>query len=72
MASITLFNNGPHIPVEDLEKIFNPFYTSVSGGTGLGLSIVKAVVDAHGGSVGAENNPSGGARVTAEFPRVQT
>ena len=39
-----------------------------SGGAGLGLSIVAAIVEAHGGTVGASPAPSGGTRVTIELP----
>jgi two-component system sensor histidine kinase KdpD len=56
-------NRGPHIPEEHLDHIFDKFYT-IPGmenrrGTGLGLSICKGIVEAHGGTIRAENLPDG-------------
>ena len=60
---ITLLNQGPAIPEEHLEHIFEKFYTfpgmrQVSS-TGLGLSICKGIVEAHGGRIWAANQPEG-------------
>ncbi len=56
-------NQGPSVPEEDLERIFDKFYRTSStnqiGGTGLGLSICKGIVEAHGGKIWAENLPDG-------------
>lgn len=66
-------DTGPGIPPEHLPRIFDRFYRvdvardQASGGTGLGLSIVRAIVQAHGGTVRAENVPGGGARFTLSF-----
>jgi two-component system, OmpR family, sensor histidine kinase BaeS len=55
-VSITVQDDGPGIPPEDLEHIFERFYKSTdSGGMGLGLAIAKHLVEAHGGSISAEN-----------------
>jgi two-component system sensor histidine kinase KdpD len=52
-------NQGPQVPPEDLERIFDKFYRITAAdrvtGTGLGLSICKGIVDAHGGRIWAEN-----------------
>ncbi len=48
---IALKDNGPGIPTELQEQIFDPFYTTRTQGTGLGLAVVKAVAKAHGGDV---------------------
>ncbi len=61
-------DNGPGIADEDLAKLFTPGYRTPSGGYGLGLAVVKAVTDLHGGTVKAENLPSGGAEFTLAFP----
>jgi two-component system sensor histidine kinase KdpD len=69
---ITVADQGEGIPVEDLEHIFDKFYRvqrpdNVSG-TGLGLSISKGIVEAHGGSIQAENRRGGGAIITVRLP----
>lgn len=60
---IQVSNQGPPIPTQDLQRIFDRFYrkTGADGvaGIGLGLSICKGIVDAHGGSIWAENLPDG-------------
>ena len=48
-VEIGIVDEGMGIPPEDLERIFNPFFTTKEGGTGLGLSIVSKVVQQHGG-----------------------
>lgn len=69
---ITVADRGEGIPLEDLERIFDKFYRvqrpdNVSG-TGLGLSISKGIVEAHGGSIRAENRRGGGAIITVRLP----
>lgn len=62
---ISIFNTGKHIPEEDLEMIFDKFYQSKNQnilkptGSGLGLAISKKIVQAHGGSIKAENSGLG-------------
>jgi two-component system sensor histidine kinase KdpD len=52
-------NQGPQIPPQDLERIFDKFYRTTAAervtGTGLGLSICKGIIEAHGGRIWAEN-----------------
>ncbi len=54
-------DDGPGIPKEKQEQIFEPFYTSRARGTGLGLAVVQAVADAHDGDVRVESVPGEGA-----------
>jgi signal transduction histidine kinase len=57
---MSVANTGPPIPEENLERIFDPFYTTKDGGTGLGLSICSRIADEHEGTVAVRNLPAGG------------
>lgn len=58
-AVITIGNSGSHIPVEDLDRIFTPYFTTKGAGegTGLGLYISRNIVKEHQGELRAENLP---------------
>lgn len=64
-ARLTVYNDGPNIPEEDLPRLWEPFYRADpsrsrdSGGTGLGLTLVRKAVETHSGQCWAENRPSG-------------
>ncbi len=81
-ARVTVDDDGPGIPPENLETVFERFYTSrpkgsVPGGSafgghsGLGLSIARQIVEAHGGTISAINRPEGGARFTVDLPEAR-
>lgn len=63
MLHTLVVNQGPGVPAEHLERIFDKFYRVTAAdritGTGLGLSICKGIVEAHGGRIWAENKPGG-------------
>jgi two-component system sensor histidine kinase PilS (NtrC family) len=61
-------DNGPGIPDEVRDRIFEPFVTGRSGGTGLGLAIVQRAVEAHRGLVLVESDPARGTTFTIFFP----
>ncbi|RME20445.1 MAG: sensor histidine kinase [Deltaproteobacteria bacterium] len=61
-------DDGPGVPYEDRERIFQPYMSSKAGGTGLGLALVRQVFDAHGGYIRCEPSPLGGARFVATIP----
>ena len=67
-VAISVRDQGPGIDAEDLDKIFNPFYTTKDAGTGLGLSVVYQIVNQHGGVVTAEPNPEGGMTFSLTIP----
>lgn len=74
MVEITVDDDGPGIPAADRVRIFERFVRlddgrdRATGGSGLGLAIVAAIAKAHGGSVGCESGPSGGARMWLRIP----
>jgi len=65
---IEIRDQGVGIPESDMDKIFNPFYTTKDDGTGLGLSVVHQIVTQHGGTVAAEHNAGGGMTFVLLFP----
>ena len=69
-AELTISDTGPGIPPDMVLEIFNPFFTTKTDGMGMGLSIARTIVEAHGGSIRAENRPRGGARFHIALPLV--
>jgi PAS domain S-box-containing protein len=66
---VEIADNGPGISTEDLERIFDPFYTrKKTMGMGVGLSICHGIIEEHHGSIGALNGPEGGAIFTISLP----
>ena len=65
---ILVDDDGPGVPANERERIFEQYFSSKPGGTGLGLSLVRRVFDTHGGSVRCEDSPLGGARFAAAVP----
>lgn len=65
---LSVRDTGPGLPVEVMERMFNPFFTTRAAGTGLGLAIVHRIVDAHGGSVRVRNHEQGGAVIELLLP----
>lgn len=61
---IEIEDDGPGIPPELREQIFNPFFTTKKTGTGLGLSIVSKIVDDHGGWIRVAGHPGGDGKGT--------
>lgn len=61
-------DQGPGVPEEDRERIFEPFHTGKTQGTGLGLAVVRRVIEQHGGTIAVLANPGGGALFRAEIP----
>ena len=73
---VTIDDDGPGIPEEQLDRVFRPFYRLDSsrsrdtGGTGLGLAVARTVFRAHGGDVVLSNRSTGGLRTTVTLPRA--
>ena len=79
-AIIAVIDNGPGIPPENKERIFERFYTDRPGiesfgqNSGLGLSITRQIVEAHAGTIVADNVNTGqghGARFTVSIPLLR-
>ena len=73
-VTVTVEDDGPGIPPEELEKVFTAFYrvegsrSRETGGVGLGLAVVRTIVHAHGGEVALENRREGGLRAVVTLP----
>lgn len=65
---LSVSDDGPGVPPDERERIFDPFYTTRTGGSGLGLSIVYRAATAHAGQVFVERSHGGGARFVFEIP----
>jgi signal transduction histidine kinase len=65
---VSVSDNGIGISEENIEKIFEPLFTTKTKGIGLGMSIVKTLVNGHGGVVSAESKVGQGSTMTVKFP----
>jgi signal transduction histidine kinase len=78
MLVVSVVDSGQGIPTGALPRIFDRFYRAdparqvTTGGSGLGLAIVRAIVEAHGGRVWAENESGAGARINFTLPLAST
>tara|TARA_R110002072_G_scaffold141664_3_gene286922 strand:+ start:23078 stop:24958 length:1881 start_codon:yes stop_codon:yes gene_type:complete len=67
-AILEILDDGPGIPEDNLERLFQPFFTTRAQGTGLGLAIVRKIVEYHGGRISAANRTGpDGASIGAVF-----
>jgi two-component system sensor histidine kinase PilS (NtrC family) len=57
---VRIWDSAGSIPAQDLDRIFEPFYTTREGGTGLGLSTAHSIIRAHGGMIQVSSSPEGG------------
>ena len=71
-VALTVSDRGPGVSDSDLERIFEPYFSTSSGGTGLGLPIARRIVQEHGGSITAAARPGGGLSVRIVLPGDQS
>jgi C4-dicarboxylate-specific signal transduction histidine kinase len=67
-ACLFVSDVGPGIPVDQLERVFVPFFTTKPHGMGMGLSIARTIVEAHGGQLSVENAAGRGATFRIGLP----
>jgi len=65
---VEIADDGPGVPSDLIDKIFNPFFTTKPQGSGLGLAIVRKIVDAHDGQIDVSLRPSGGTCFRVTLP----
>lgn len=61
MVEVRICDNGPGLPVEALNRLFEPFFSTKANGMGMGLAVSKTIIEAHKGRIWAENQTEGGA-----------
>jgi signal transduction histidine kinase len=67
-CEIEIRDDGPGLPKEVAERVFDPYYTTKPGGTGLGLSITRGIVEEHGGTIELSSSPGFGCQVLIKIP----
>jgi signal transduction histidine kinase len=69
---VDIADNGPGVPPELSDRIYDPFFTTKIKGTGLGLGIVRKIVDAHDGRIDLTSSPDTGTRFRVTLPVSST
>jgi signal transduction histidine kinase len=78
VVRFTVIDDGPGIPADQRERVFERFHRTddgrarVAGGTGLGLPIVRAIAEAHGGTIHIVPSETGGTVLRLELPGLAT
>jgi signal transduction histidine kinase len=67
---VSVQDSGHGLSTTDLERIFDPFFSTKTGGLGLGLWISRTIVEAHGGRIWATQNPGTGATLQFTLPVI--
>ena len=68
-VEVVVEDSGEGIPAENLNKIFNPFFTTKDRGTGLGLSMVYKIVESHGGTIAVSSREGIGTKFKVYLPK---
>src|SRR5262249_13600577 len=71
VAEVTVRDFGVGLPQDRPDKIFDHFFSTKQKGMGMGLTIVRSIVEAHGGTITAENAPERGARIVVRLPAAR-
>src|SRR6266508_5427018 len=68
---VSVRDSGPGFPSGLAEQLFEPFFSTKAEGTGMGLTIARGIIEAHGGTISAENFDGGGACFTVRLPQAK-
>ena len=71
-VDVSVRDNGTGLPTQINGTLFTPFVTTKAHGLGIGLTITQTIIEAHGGTIDARNNPEGGATFTVTLHHVET
>ena len=66
--TLSIHDSGPGIPPDNIDRIFDSFFTTKTDGMGIGLAVCQSILIAHGGSIEASNHPDGGAHFRFSLP----
>ncbi len=69
-VTIHVTDTGPGIAAQNLEKIFQPYFSTKKDGTGLGLATTRRIVEEHGGSIQVYSEPGRGSEFVMRLPRI--
>jgi signal transduction histidine kinase len=72
MILVEVTDDGPGVPLDVVDRIFSPFFTTKPQGSGLGLAIVRKIVDAHDGRIDVSAPADGGTRFRVTLPVTGT
>ena len=68
---VSVEDNGPGIPANDIESVLRPMMTSKANGMGLGLSVTRTIVEGHGGALRVDRSALGGAAFLIRLPQEE-
>jgi signal transduction histidine kinase len=71
-VEVVVADTGRGIAFADLERIFDPFYTTKAEGTGLGLSTVHRIIESHGGRLHVDSQPGSGTTVRVRLAAAES
>jgi signal transduction histidine kinase len=67
-VGFSIHDSGPGIVEQDLDHVFDSFFTTKQQGVGIGLAICQSIITTHGGSIAVSNHPDGGAHFCFSLP----
>jgi signal transduction histidine kinase len=70
VVEVEVRDNGPGVPEDVHERVFEPFFSTKAEGVGIGLAITRSIIDAHGGALTLSPTPGGGATFRFRLPLV--